>query len=151
EMAFQLFVGRESIKYESEVVTDVNLVPVSYEFIDIQKLQFESGRFYSESEANSGSPVVVLGYEVAKNLFGDSDPLDKKVRLYGQRMTVIGVLKKQGSGMFGESNDLSAYIPVNFVRRLYGDNNEFMTPVILIKPETGTDMASFKAELAQKL
>lgn len=151
EMAFQLFVGRESIKYESEVVTDVNLVPVSYEFIDIQKLQFESGRFYSESEANSGSPVVVLGYEVAKSLFGDSDPLDKKVRLYGQRMTVIGVLKKQGSGMFGESNDLSAYVPVNFVRTLYGDNNDFMTPVLLIKPKQGVDMDAFKADISQKL
>lgn len=151
EMAFQLFVGRESLKYESEVVSNVNLVPVSYEFIDIQKLSFETGRFYNESEANSGSPVIVLGYDLANSLFGNSDPLDKKIRLYGQKVTVIGVLKKQGSGMFGESNDLSAYIPVNFVRTLYGDNNDAMTPVLLIKPEEGTDMDAFKAELSQKL
>lgn len=151
EMAYQLFVGPESIKYESEVVSNVNLVPVSYEFIDIQKLSFEAGRFYNESEANSGSPVLVLGYDLANSLFGTSDPLDKKVRLYGQRMTVIGVLKKQGSGMFGESNDLSAYVPVNFVRTLYGDNNESMTPVLLIKPEEGVDIEAFKAEITQKL
>ncbi len=151
QMGFQLFVPQESIKHEAEVVTGVNLVPVSYEFIDIQGLDFESGRFYNESEANSGAPVIVLGYEIAKSLFGAADPLEKKVRLYGQRLTVIGVLKKQGLGMFGDSNDSSAFLPVNFVRRLYGDNNDFMTPVILVKPEKGVDMAAFKAELSQKL
>ncbi|HEU0135702.1 MAG TPA: ABC transporter permease [Flavobacterium sp.] len=149
-MAFQLFVAPENIKYESETVSGVNVVPVSYEFIDIQGLEFDSGRFYNESESNSGAPVAVIGYEIAKGLFGDSDPLEKKVRLFGQRVTVIGVLKKQGQGMF-DSNDSSVFVPVNFVRRLFGDNNESMTPVILIKPTKGVDMDAFKAELAQKL
>jgi putative ABC transport system permease protein len=36
------------------------MVPVSYEFIDIKGLEFEKGRFYNESEANSGN-VIVLG------------------------------------------------------------------------------------------
>jgi putative ABC transport system permease protein len=71
--------------------------------------------------------------------------------LYGQRFSVIGVLKKQGAGIFGDSNDTSVFIPVNFLRRMYGDNNDAMTPVILIKPEKGVDMDAFKAELAQKL
>lgn len=150
-IAFQFFSQRESLKYEKESVSNVNVVPVSQEFMDIQKLNFEKGRFYNESEANSGSPVIVLGFDLANSLFGTSDPIDKKIRLYGQKLTVIGVLKKQGAGMFGESNDLSVYLPVNFVRRLYGDNNDFMTPAILIKPEEGTDMDAFKAELTQKL
>lgn len=150
-MAFQLFTGRESIKYETETVSNVNVVPVSYEFMDIQKLNFEKGRFYNESESNSGAPVIVLGYEIANSLFGSSDPLDKKIRLYGQKLTVIGVLKKQGAGTFGESNDLQAFVPVNFVRRLYGDNNDAMTPVLLIKPQKGIDIDAFKAELSQKL
>ena len=48
EVAFQIFTKRESIKYDSKVVSDVNMVPVSYEFIDIQGLEFEEGRFYNE-------------------------------------------------------------------------------------------------------
>lgn len=151
QMAFQFFVKKEAIKFESETVSSVNVVPVSYEFIDIQGLEFEKGRFYNESESNSGAPVIVLGYEIAKGLFGDGNPLEKKIRMYGQRFTVIGVLKKQGAGIFGDSNDTSVYLPVNFLRRLYGDNNDAMTPVILIKPKKGVDMAAFKAELTQKL
>nr|WP_315162399.1 ABC transporter permease [uncultured Flavobacterium sp.] len=151
QMGYQLFVSRESMKFESESVSDVNVVPVSHEFIDIQGLEFEKGRFYNESESNSGAPVIVLGYEIAKGLFGESEPLGKNIRLYGQRFTVIGMLKKQGAGTFGDSNDTSVFIPVNFLRRLYGDNNDAMTPVILVKPQKGVDMDAFKAELAQKL
>ncbi|MDI6033203.1 ABC transporter permease [Flavobacterium sp. LB2P84] len=151
QMAYQFFVGREVLKFESESVSGVNVVPVSHEFIEIQGLEFAKGRFYNDSESNSGAPVIVLGYEIANSLFGESEPIGKNLRLYGQRFTVIGVLKKQGAGMFGDSNDTSVFIPVNFLRRLYGDNNDSFTPVILVKPQKGVDMDAFKAELAQKL
>ena len=36
QMAYQIFTKRESIKHESKTVSDVNIVPVSQEFIDIQ-------------------------------------------------------------------------------------------------------------------
>ena len=151
QMGFQLFVKSESIKYQSASVSDVNVVPVSHEFIDIQGLEFDEGRFYNESESISGAAVIVLGNEIAQNLFEGSNPIGKDVRLYGQRFSVIGVLKKQGAGMFGDSNDTSVFIPVNFLRRMYGDNNDAMTPVILVKPQKGVDMDAFKAELGQKL
>jgi putative ABC transport system permease protein len=151
QMGFQIFTKREIIKFESNSISDINIVPVSHEFIDIQGLEFSKGRFYNESEANSGTNVIVLGDEVANALFDGAEPIGKKVRLYGQRFTVIGVLKKQGAGAFGDSNDTSAFLPVNFIRRLYGDNNKLLTNVILIKPQKGVDMEAYKGELSQKL
>ena len=151
QMGFQFFVNRESIKYQSATVSDINVVPVSHEFIEIEGLEFDEGRFYNESESNSGAAVIVLGNEIASGLFEGANPIGKNIRLYGQRFTVIGVLKKQGAGIFGDSNDTSVFIPVNFLRRMYGDNNDALTPVILIKPEKGVDMDAFKAELTQKL
>jgi putative ABC transport system permease protein len=150
QLGYQIFTKSESIKYESNTVSDVNIVPVSHEFIDIQGLEFEKGRFYNESEANSGAPVIVIGDDISKSLFQDSEPIGKSVRLYGQRFTVIGVLKKQGSSIF-DSDDASAFIPVNFVRRLYGDNNPNLTNVIIFKPEKGVDMEEYKSEISQKL
>jgi len=151
QMGYQIFTKRESIKYESKTVSDVNVVPVSYEFIDIQGLEFEKGRFYNESEANSAAAVIVIGDEISKSLFEDEEPIGKKIRLYGQRFTVIGVLKKQGAGAFGNSNDTSAFVPVNFVRQLYGDNNKALVNVIIFKPQKGIDMEAYKAEITQKL
>ena len=151
QVAYQLFVMRESVRYESNSVENTNIVPVSHEFIDIQGLEFSDGRFYTESESVSGSPVVVIGDEIANSLFGDLNPLGKKVRMYGQKLTVIGVLKKQGAGIFGDSNDISVFLPVNYLRKRFGDNNERMNHVILIKPEDNVDMEEFKAQITQKL
>lgn len=71
--------------------------------------------------------------------------------MYGKRFTVIGVLKKQGAGLFGDSDDTSAFIPVNFVRQLYGDNNSSLVNVIIFKPQKGVDMEAYKGEISQKL
>ena len=60
-------------------------------------------------------------------------------------------MKKQGQGMFGDSNDVAVFFPVNFLRRMYGDNNQSLTPAILIKPEKGIDIEEFKADVSQKL
>lgn len=148
---YQLFTKREIIKYETKVVSDVNVVPATYEFVEIQPQKIKDGRFFNESESNSGTPVVIIGYEIANSLFENTDPIGKKIRLYGQRFTVIGVLEKQGQGMFGESNDTSAFIPVNFLRNKFGDHNDSMTPIIIIKPDTGVDIDAFKGEIIQKL
>jgi putative ABC transport system permease protein len=152
-VCYQFFTNRESIKFESKVMTDVNIVPVTHEFVDIQRLEFAEGRFFNESESNSGRPVIILGYEIAKGLFEGTNALGKTVRLYGQRFLVIGTTKKKGdSGIdIGGGDDTSAFLPSNFLRQLYGDNNEMTLPVIVIKPQKGTDIPELKAEIGQKL
>ena len=151
ELGYQIFTKSENIKYDSKIVSDVNIVPVSHEFIDIQGLEFERGRFYNESESSSGAKVIVLGKDIATNLFDDLDPIGKEVRLYGQSFKVIGVLKKIGASIFGQSNDTAVFIPVNFVRQSFGDNNTSLTNVIIFKPVDGVDMEAYKAEISQKL
>ncbi|MFD2909828.1 ABC transporter permease [Flavobacterium ardleyense] len=148
---FNLFARSENIKYESKTVNSIRVKPATDELFDITPVKVESGRLFNAAESNSGTPVIVIGSEVASGLFEGSDPIGKKIRLYGQKFTVIGVLKKQGQGMFGDSSDVAVFFPVNFLRKLYGDNNKTLRPAILIKPEKGIDMDEFKAELSQKL
>lgn len=148
---YQLFVKSENIKYEEKTLSSIKVIPTTYELEIIQKLEFQSGRFFNESESNSGDPLVIIGHDVAKNFFENQNPIGAKIRLYGRKFTVIGVLKKQGAGIFGEEDDTSVYLPVNFVRRLFGDNNDLITPAILIKPSKGIDNDAFKKEIAQKL
>lgn len=149
---FQYFTGSENIKYESKTVSNVNMVGVTFEFVDIQRMEFDEGRFFNELESNSGRQVVVLGHDIAEQLFEGVDPIGKTVRMYGQRFTVIGVTKKKGSGMdIGGGDDTSAFFPSGFLRGYYGDNNPNVLPVVVIKPEKGTDMAALKGEISQKL
>lgn len=148
-VVYQLFVRSESVRYESEVVSNVNTVVASHQFADVQTLEFAKGRFYNESESNSGKAVVVIGDEIAKSLFGEFEAIGKKVRIYGQKFTVIGVVKKEGSGLFGESNDVSIFLPANFIRNRYGDNNKNISNLIVIKPRSEKDVEELKSEIIQ--
>lgn len=149
--SFVMNVPRENIKYEEKTVTGVEIGATTHEYYDIEALEIEEGRFFNESESVSGSQVVILGHEVATNLFGENGAIGKEVRMYGQRFTVIGVLKKQGSNIFGNSKDSAAFVPVNVVRRIYGDNNRGTFPQIVIKPEDDVDNDEFIAVLTQQL
>jgi putative ABC transport system permease protein len=95
---------------------------------------------------------MVLGDEIAISLFETAEAaIGKKVRMYGRKFTVIGVLKKEGSGLFGGSKDTSVFMPVNIIRRIYGDNNKSTFPFIIIKPESSIDNAEFIASITQKM
>lgn len=150
---FQYFTVSQSITYESRTSEAVNMVAVTAEFVDIQRLEFSEGRFFNESESYSGKQVVVLGYDIAQNLFDGFNPIGKTVRMYGQKFTVIGVTKKKGSSGIdiGGGDDTSAFFPATFLRRIYGDNNPQVLPVIVVKPEKGTDIEALKSDIAQKL
>lgn len=152
KMSYNVFTRNENIKYEKKTVSAVNVNPTTDEQAGIEGIKIGQGRFFNEAESNSGTPVIILGYNVAEGLFENADQaIGKKVRLYGQYFTVIGVTEKQGMSTFGDSNDDKAIFPVNFVRRLYGDNSDMLTPAIIIKPIKGIDMEEFKAELRHKL
>jgi len=149
--SFSLNVPSTSIKYEENSVSNVEIGAVTYEYYDIEALQIAEGRFFNESESNSGTPVIILGDEIAKTLFPSTLVLGKKVRLYGRKFVVIGVLKKEGSGLFGGSKDTAVFIPVNMARKIFGDNNKSTFPQIIVKPESGIDNAGYIALLKQKI
>ncbi len=150
-ISYSLNVPATSIRFEEKSVSNVEIGAVTHEYFDIEALQIANGRVFNESESISGTPIVILGDEIAENLFGSSDPIGKKVRFYGRKFIVIGVLKKEGSGIFGNSKDTAIFLPVNMTRKIYGDNNKSTFPQIIIKPEKGVDNAEFIAILKQKL
>lgn len=153
DVCFQYFTLNQTLKFEANTVESVNMVPVTAEFTDIQRMEFLTGRFFNESESNSGKQVVVLGHDIAESLFGDIDPIGKSIRMYGQQFNVIGVTKKKGESMMelGGGDDVSAFLPSNFLRRIYGDNNPKVSALIIIKPEKGIDIDALKGEITQKL
>lgn len=150
-ISFTMNVPSETIKYNDKTMTGVGVGAVTDQYYDIEALDLEDGRFFNEAESASGSPVIVIGNTIAENLFGDSDPIGKQVRLYGRKFSVIGVLAKEGAGIFNNSKDEVIILPVNVVRRIYGDNNRNAFPQITIKPADDVDEEAFIAQLTQQL
>jgi putative ABC transport system permease protein len=71
-----------------------------------------SGQFIAETNVSSRDMVVVLGSEVATELFGSENPVGQKVKIKEQRFTVIGVLESKGGAMMGFSLDNIVMTPI---------------------------------------
>lgn len=80
----------------------------------IDKSKLASGRFYTQGEDTGGSQVVVLGANVAKDLFGQDDPIGKLLRVGTLNFQVIGVYEAQGA--VGGGDDL-IYMPLNTAQK----------------------------------
>lgn len=148
-VAYVMFGSGETMKYGAETIAGVDVTPVSQEIYEIEDMKIGQGRFYTESESITGSPVIVIGYSLAENLFGNSNPLGKEIRVYGRKLTVIGVLKKFGAGIF-DSPDEKAYVPANFVRRFRNGGPDGIPGAVIIKPAKGVDMGAFEGVMKQK-
>jgi putative ABC transport system permease protein len=91
-------------------LTGVRISGASASYFRIRDLEIEQGRAFSEQEAARGTPVVVIGKDVADHLFESVNPVGKTVRIRSFPYRVIGVLEKQGS-LFGMSLDNVAIAP----------------------------------------
>lgn len=150
-VAFNLNVRNETVKFEDRSVENANIGAFSHEYYDIESLQIEHGRFYNELESNNGAQVIVIGHEIATSLFYTVEQaVGKKVRLYGKKFIVIGVLKKEGS-IFNDSKDTFVFVPVNVIRNIFGANNRSLFPFIIMKPQPGADNEAFIADLKLKM
>lgn len=150
-ISYTLNVPNETVKAGDRSVENVAIGAVTDDYYNIEDLRLEAGRYFNELESNNGSNVIVLGYEISESLFDSPEQaLGKKLRLYGQKFTVIGVLEKQGFAL-GDSKDTAVLFPVNIIRKMYGANNKSLFPFIIIMPEKGVDENEFIASLKQKI
>jgi len=85
---------------------------VDGDYFTIKNYDINRGRAFTQQESSLGTPVVVIGDEVAKYFFKDLDPIGRPLRIKGMPYTVIGILEKQGS-VFGLSLDRVAIAPYN--------------------------------------
>jgi putative ABC transport system permease protein len=94
------------------------------EYLTVRGYAIQTGRAFSESEANAARPVCILGQTVVKELFGGSDPLGSQVRLGRVSCEVIGTLQGKGEAAMGQDQDDLVIMPlVAFQRRISGNNN----------------------------
>jgi putative ABC transport system permease protein len=82
----------------------VQVIATESDYFKIKSYNLTSGRLFSPQEADLGTPVVIIGTEVASHFFRGLDPLGREIRIGGNPYTVIGLLEKQGN-VFGFSLD----------------------------------------------
>jgi putative ABC transport system permease protein len=90
---------------------------VSYNYINVEDVDVEFGRFFNLIEQNELDRVAVIGAQVRDELFNGSDPLGKDIKIQRETFRVIGVLEERGVAGF-QNRDDQVFVPVTVAQKL---------------------------------
>jgi putative ABC transport system permease protein len=121
---------RGQVVYKDVSLDAVQIQGVTREYVNFTLFDAERGRMMSPVEVERNRPVALLGWQTADRLFGQSDPIDKIIRIEGVHFRVVGVSERKGS-FLGSSQDEFAVIPLGFFQKLYGARQSLS---IIVKP-----------------
>jgi putative ABC transport system permease protein len=141
--------NQTNLDYGNSELQNVNLYGLSNEYNQIQTVDIDAGRYFTESEFMRGTPVAVLGYENAVELFGTAErAIGKSVTFDAHRVNIIGVIAKQGQS-FGPGFDYDHSIMVTYYyyASIYEINNENGNPFIMVKGKPDIPSAALSDEL----
>lgn len=120
-------------------------VTTSYE--EVQDITLQSGRNVMDIDLDNRNKVVVLGDNVASELFGFTNPVDKTVQIDGTTFKVIGVLAEKGEELTGSVDD-SVLIPFTTAQRFIGQTYVTSATVLMTDEDSvEMGMAKMKQEL----
>lgn len=130
----------------------VTVLGTTFEYSAAYNTPMEKGEFFTEADDRSGERVVALGYTVAEELFGNVDPIGKRVKIGGQTYKVVGVAVKKGGGFGGPSFDTYVYVPLRTFFASY-DTDKILRLIVKVKDTQDLEVATKEIEkvLARRL
>ena len=86
------------------------------DYLEAREWPLESGRLFEAAEVAGSAKVAIIGQTTARELFGDSDPLDQVIRVKKVPVTIIGVLARKGQNSMGQDQDDIIVLPISTYR-----------------------------------
>ncbi len=123
--------------------TTVNGANADFQYVN--NWTMKSGRFITDSQIERRERVAVIGATVAKNLFGNEDPIGKDIRIHKNSFKIVGVLDEKGSGTMGNDQDDVIVVPyTTMMERVMGVDYLRM---IYIQAKEGQDLERVQADI----
>ncbi len=128
------------IEWEDEAVTNVNIYGITEDFSNIQNLDIDLGRYLQQSDFESGSNNIIIGYNIAEKLFPKPEKsVGQQVSVFGKKANVIGMLKKKGQSMMGGFDfDEAIVTSYGFMKSMVKEDNA--QPVLIIQGKDNVPM-----------
>lgn len=118
-----------SMRYDDVSADGVFMAGVTNDYFETAGLNIEDGRSFTAEEIHRGTNVVILGATLAESLFSRENPLDKEIRIAGQRFRVIGVMEKQGKFLGLADMDRRAITPIKAFGQIFNTRGNIQIAV----------------------
>lgn len=109
--------GGADVKRGTETLTSVGISGAEPIIAEIENLDIEEGRYFTEAENNNAQRVAYIGKDVADKLFPYGSPIGEELTIRGIPYRVIGVQVAKGT-VFGQPQDNFIQLPI----KTYGAN-----------------------------
>ncbi|MBO3463043.1 ABC transporter permease [Aetokthonos hydrillicola Thurmond2011] len=105
--------------------TSVNIIGTKPSFLKVRDFETAKGRFFTDLDLKRNNQAVVLGADLAQQLFGSHNPVGAQLRIKSSSFQVIGVLQAKGSSV-GADYDSAALVPITTsANLLVGKNSPY--------------------------
>jgi putative ABC transport system permease protein len=143
----------ETVKAGSVTLDGVTVIGTMPDYPQVRGISLGEGRFLTQKDDDNTAKVVVLGYSLAQDLFGEKDPIGEKVLVGNVKLTVVGVMAEKG--MVGNTDfDARMYVPISLaVEKLtpsmFGRfmGNQINQAIVQVKNEAEMDKVIFQIQL----
>ena len=130
------------------------VVGITPEYAIVRNVEVASGRFLTDQEIEQQNQVVVLGSEVATELFDGENPVGLTIRINAQPFQVVGVLQESG-GFRNSSNDSRAFVPIGLAQgRIFNApryRGEYTVSSIYVQAASALDVDMAQTQVEQTL
>ncbi|MFN0099538.1 MAG: ABC transporter permease [Gemmatimonadaceae bacterium] len=100
------------------------------------------GESFASADVTSAARVAIIGRSVARDLFGDGDPIGSDVQVGAVPVRVIGVLEEFGTDLHGMDRDNEIVMPLTTVMRRLNNLDAISGAKLLVDvPERGEEIA----------
>jgi putative ABC transport system permease protein len=141
--------GSELATYRNQTKRST-LVGTTNAYSIVRSAGVSSGRFLNEDDVKRNARVITIGSAIAKDLFGQSNPIGAQVRIKGVSFEVIGVMDEKGA-FLGTNQDDTIFMPFTTMSsRLIGRTSPYGIAVQAIsvsaKDNDSINAAKFQIE-----
>jgi putative ABC transport system permease protein len=123
--------------------TRYNVLGVDTTQFTINNQTVANGRLFDATDVTSGNRVIVLGSQVASDVYGSVNPVGKDIMIEKDSYLVVGVLSESNESSLGNPNN-GIYIPYTSAMKTFGSDN-FSSLKIVSTNENTVDKAKTEA------
>lgn len=108
--------GVETAQWQNQKI-DATYVGTTADYLEVESTAVIQGVFFDENTDRNLARVVVLGWQAAKDLFGEENPIGQRIKIKQESFRVIGVMEKRGVEAF-QNQDSLIFIPLQTAQKI---------------------------------
>lgn len=117
--AYGWVIGQAVVSYAGTDKT-LTIMGEGYTLPEVEKFNLAAGRMFTREEEYGLQQVMVLGYTVKNDLFGQNEAVGQNVYVKGKPFRVVGVAAKRGAAFFMDMDNMVIIPTKTMQKRILG-------------------------------